>query len=95
MRKVPEVGLWPLLALSPRVAMLSQVKLMTDLGVKIVHGKALGRDFTVDSLQADGAKAVLVATGLPEPQRHAAFEGLSPEQATPDDTLTPRRPGTA
>ena len=57
-----------------------EVQQMVDLGVKIEYGKALGKDFTVDSLKADGAKAVLVAIGLPEPQRHTAFDGLSPKQ---------------
>jgi NADPH-dependent glutamate synthase beta subunit-like oxidoreductase len=52
-----------------------EVQQMKDLGVKVVHGKALGRDFTVESLKEDGAKAVLVATGLPDPQRLLLFNG--------------------
>ena len=57
-----------------------EVEQMKNLGVKIEYGKALGRDFTVESLKADGAKAVLVATGLPAPQAHPAFEGLGSSQ---------------
>jgi len=64
----------------PFDAVAWEVQQMVDLGVKIEYGKALGKDFTVDSLKADGAKAVLVAVGLPEPQRHSAFDGLTPKQ---------------
>jgi dihydropyrimidine dehydrogenase (NADP+) len=53
-----------------------EVELMKDLGVKVEHGKALGRDFTVESLKADGAKAVLVGCGLPQPMREDVFDGL-------------------
>ena len=37
-----------------------EINLMKDLGVKVVTGKELGKDFTVDSLRDKGeAKAVL------------------------------------
>ena len=64
----------------PSDAVAWEVEQMAHLGVQVVRGKALGRDFTVDSLKADGAKAVLVATGLPAPQTHAAFDGLTSSQ---------------
>ena len=52
----------------PMDAIAWEIQLMTDLGVKIKYGSALGDDLSVESLRAGGAKAVLVATGLPEPQ---------------------------
>ena len=49
----------------PRISVFTvvqwEVELMKDLGVKVEHGQALGRDFTLESLKADGAKAVLAA----------------------------------
>ena len=56
-----------------------EVKLATDLGVKVEYGKALGVDFTVESLKADGAEAVFVGIGLPDPRTTPAFEGLTPD----------------
>jgi NADPH-dependent glutamate synthase beta subunit-like oxidoreductase len=42
-----------------------EVKLMLDLGVKIEFNKALGRDFTVESLKKDGAEAIFCGIGFP------------------------------
>ena len=57
-----------------------EVELAKDLGVKVAHGKELGKDgLSVDSLRAGGAQAVLLATGLPEPMRDACFDDLGPE----------------
>lgn len=42
-----------------------EVKLMKDLGVKIVTGKALGKDFTIDSLKKDGYEVVFNGIGFP------------------------------
>ncbi|RWS25388.1 dihydropyrimidine dehydrogenase-like [NADP(+)] [Leptotrombidium deliense] len=56
-----------------------EVKLMQDLGVKILYGKALGRDFSVKSLRSDGYSAVFVGIGLPEPKRLQIFDNLSAE----------------
>lgn len=39
------------------------VALMEDAGVKIKTGKALGKDFTIDSLFKDGYKAAFIAIG--------------------------------
>lgn len=63
----------------PYSAVHWEVELMKDLGVQVRTGQALGRDFTVDSLKADGFKAVLLGFGLPDPMRDSCFEGLSPE----------------
>lgn len=55
---------------------MNQVK---DLGVKIHCGKALGKDFTIDSLRKDGYAAVFCGVGLPAPKIITEFEGLGPE----------------
>lgn len=57
-----------------------EVNLMKDLGVKIVYNKALGRDFTVESLRKDGYEGVFLGIGLPEAKRLPLFEGLTAEQ---------------
>lgn len=62
----------------PYEAVKWEVELAKDLGVKVVHNVALGKDITVQGLKADGAKIVLVATGLPEPMRDECFQGLTP-----------------
>jgi dihydropyrimidine dehydrogenase (NADP+) len=65
----------------PYEAVKWEVELAKDLGVKVRHGQEMGRDFTVDSLRAEGrADALLVASGLPEPQRDDCFAGLTPEE---------------
>ncbi|MDR0654439.1 MAG: FAD-dependent oxidoreductase [Synergistaceae bacterium] len=40
-----------------------EIKMITDLGVEIKTGRALGRDFTVPSLKAEGYRAIFVAIG--------------------------------
>eukprot|EP00050_Salpingoeca_kvevrii_P006076 m.287291 g.287291 ORF g.287291 m.287291 type:complete len:1028 (-) comp11749_c0_seq1:233-3316(-) len=57
-----------------------EVQLMTDLGVKVETGKALGRDYTVESLKKDGYEAIYIGIGLPEPKAHPMFDGLTAEQ---------------
>lgn len=42
-----------------------EIRLMTDLGVKVFYNKALGEDMTVESLKNEGYKAVFLGTGLP------------------------------
>mmetsp|Transcript_11752 Transcript_11752/g.29694 ORF Transcript_11752/g.29694 Transcript_11752/m.29694 type:complete len:1041 (-) Transcript_11752:229-3351(-) len=54
-----------------------EVQLMLDLGVKIFYGKQLGRDFTVESLKADGYAAVFIGIGLPAPNVDPIFKDLS------------------
>jgi len=50
----------------PRETLAREIRLIEGLGVTIQAGKALGRDFTIESLQADGYEAVFVATGAPD-----------------------------
>ncbi|KAL9650509.1 hypothetical protein ABK040_004728 [Willaertia magna] len=58
-----------------------EIELMKDLGVKIIYGKELGKDFTVDSLQKqDGYQVIFLGIGLPEPKREKIFEGLTTDQ---------------
>ncbi|KAK6484698.1 dihydropyrimidine dehydrogenase [Huso huso] len=58
-----------------------EIKLMKDLGVKVVCEKGLGSDgMALNSLREDGYKAVFIGIGLPEPNRHKIFEGLTTEQ---------------
>ncbi len=54
-----------------------EVDLMRDLGVKVEFNKALGRDFTVDSLKKQGAAAVFVGVGMPAPKVDDVFKGLT------------------
>ncbi|XP_078074940.1 dihydropyrimidine dehydrogenase [NADP(+)]-like [Mustelus asterias] len=57
-----------------------EIKLMKDLGVKIVVGKGLGIEgMTLETLKQDGYKAVFIGIGLPEPKRNRIFEGLTVE----------------
>lgn len=56
-----------------------EVDLMKDLGVKVEHGKALGRDFTLNSLRDAGYSAVFIGIGLPEPKKIPIFENLIAE----------------
>lgn len=53
---------------------------MKDLGVKVVHGKSLGKDFTIESLRKDGAKAIFVGIGAPNPKVADTFAGLTEGQ---------------
>ena len=48
----------------PRPALQGEVDRITALGVELKTGQRCGTDFTVDSLFADGYKAVFLATGL-------------------------------
>ncbi|KYQ92216.1 dihydropyrimidine dehydrogenase [Tieghemostelium lacteum] len=58
-----------------------EIKLMKDLGVKIVTGKKLGADgFTVESLKKDGYEAIYLGIGMPDPKVDKVFEGLTSAQ---------------
>ncbi|KHJ98920.1 pyridine nucleotide-disulfide oxidoreductase [Oesophagostomum dentatum] len=58
-----------------------EIQLMRDLGVKIVTGRSLHKDdLTVEKLKADGAKAVFIGIGMPEPKKISVFEGLTQSQ---------------
>lgn len=61
----------------PYSAVNVEVQLMKDLGVKVVHGKALGKDMTLESLRADGYKAIFTGIGVPDPVLNSTFDGLS------------------
>lgn len=50
----------------PRETLAREIRLIESMGVTIETEKALGKDFTIDSLKADGYEAVFVATGAPE-----------------------------
>ncbi|XP_031556809.1 dihydropyrimidine dehydrogenase [NADP(+)]-like [Actinia tenebrosa] len=58
-----------------------EVRLMTDLGVKVELGKPLSADggLTVKALKDDGYKAVFLGIGLPQPKQFHVFEGLTIE----------------
>jgi len=64
----------------PYSAVAAEVDFMKDLGVKVVHNKALGKDFTVESLRADGYKGIFLGTGVPDPVIVDQFEGLKESQ---------------
>jgi len=57
-----------------------EVRLCTDLGVKFELGKALGRDFSVQSLKDEGFGAVFLGFGLPTANTDPAFAGLEAGQ---------------
>ncbi|XP_023243236.1 dihydropyrimidine dehydrogenase [NADP(+)]-like [Centruroides sculpturatus] len=61
----------------PFNAVAFELKLVQDLGVKIITNKTLGRDFSLISLKNDGFKVVFVGIGLPEPKKIPIFEELS------------------
>jgi NADH-quinone oxidoreductase subunit F len=50
----------------PRETLAREIRLVENMGVKIKTGKALGRDFTIQSLKDDGVEAVFAAIGAPE-----------------------------
>jgi len=56
-----------------------EVKLMTDLGVKVETGKPLSAShgLTIQSLKDDGYKAIFAGIGLPQPKQFHVFEGLT------------------
>ena len=47
----------------PESVLDAEIEAVRDLGVAIVTGKALGKDFTIDSLKAEGYKSVILAIG--------------------------------
>ena len=46
-----------------------EVKAIEDLGVSIVYGKALGRDFTIADLEGQGFRSVFIAVGTHAPTK--------------------------
>mmetsp|Transcript_6753 Transcript_6753/g.16549 ORF Transcript_6753/g.16549 Transcript_6753/m.16549 type:complete len:1118 (+) Transcript_6753:44-3397(+) len=55
-----------------------EVRLCEDLGVKFNYNKALGTDFTIETLKKDHA-AVFLGIGLYKAKKASMFEGLGPE----------------
>jgi len=68
----------------PRKELDDEIQGILDLGVKVELGKALGKDFTIESLKSkDGFDAVFVALGAPLGKKMGlkdedAVEGVSP-----------------
>lgn len=48
-----------------------EVKLMQDLGIKVVTGKALGKDFTIESLKKSGYEVIFNGIGFPVVWSHS------------------------
>jgi NADH-quinone oxidoreductase subunit F len=69
----------------PRPELEREVKMIEDLGVRFEYGRALGRDFTLQSLKDEGYEAVFVAVGAPRgttigvpgEEGPGVFDGLS------------------
>ncbi len=53
----------------PRETLAREIRMIEQLGVEIETGKALGRDFTIDSLKKHGYEAIFIAVGAPESVR--------------------------
>lgn len=67
----------------PRQALEADVKGITDLGVEIRTGQAMGTDFTLDDLRAQGHAAVLLGIGA-----HCGYKlGLVGEDEHPGQVL--------
>eukprot|EP00755_Sulcionema_specki_P005421 Sspe_Gene.32720::Locus_16027_Transcript_1_1_Confidence_1.000_Length_3250::g.32720::m.32720/K00207/DPYD; dihydropyrimidine dehydrogenase (NADP+) len=63
----------------PSEATLWEVKLMQDLGVKVVTNTELGRNLTIEGLEKEGA-TVFLGVGLPKPNVAEPFQGLTPKE---------------
>lgn len=50
----------------PRETLAREIRMIENMGVKIETGKALGKDFTIQSLKDEGFDAVFVGIGAPE-----------------------------
>jgi len=57
-----------------------ELRLMTDLGVKVHYNKELGRDFSVESLKKDGYEAIFLGIGFPAPKVEKIFEGFGEKE---------------
>ncbi len=53
----------------PRETLAREIRMIERLGVDIETGKALGRDFTIEDLKAQGYEAVFIGVGAPESTR--------------------------
>lgn len=61
----------------PYSAVNVEVQLMKDLGVKVVNGKSVGADMSIESLRADGYKGIFLGIGVPDPVINDTFEDLN------------------
>ncbi|KAL9951246.1 hypothetical protein ACROYT_G043872 [Oculina patagonica] len=62
----------------PYDAVSFEVELMKDLGVKIEHGKGLGKDgLSIKFLREKGFESIFIGIGLPQPKLAPVFDGLS------------------
>ncbi len=69
----------------PRHELEREVKMIADMGVTFEYGKALGRDFTLQSLKDEGYEAVFVGVGAPQGSKigiagedgEGVYDGLS------------------
>ncbi len=50
----------------PREVVAREVRMIERMGVEIITGRALGRDFSLRSLRAEGCEAVFLGVGAPE-----------------------------
>jgi NADH-quinone oxidoreductase subunit F len=50
----------------PRETLAREIRMVENMGVKIKTGRALGKNFSIQSLQGEGYEAVFVAIGAPE-----------------------------
>lgn len=53
----------------PREVVAREVRMIEQMGVEIITGKALGRDFTLSGLRAQGYDAVFIGVGAPQGAR--------------------------
>lgn len=53
----------------PREVVAREVRMIEQMGVEIITGKALGRDFTLGGLRAQGYDAVFIGVGAPQGAR--------------------------
>jgi len=58
----------------PRETLAKEIRMIEKLGVKIETGKALGRDFTISDLKAQGYEAIFIGVGAPE-STHMGVDG--------------------
>ena len=61
----------------PRETIAREIRMIENMGVNILTEQALGKDFTIESLKADGYEAIFVAVGASE----SLQMGLSGEDA--------------
>jgi NADH-quinone oxidoreductase subunit F len=58
----------------PRETLAREIRMIEQLGVEIETGKALGKEFTIADLKAQGYEAVFIGVGAPE-SSHLSVDG--------------------